>query len=127
MIPISWIVGGVSTAALAVALFFSHAEVRDLHDQIENPKTGYVVRLSQAETNVTICRGDLDTQNARWQAKSDADEARIATATRAYESNRAATEAANRAVGAFLAHRPSGATLLERYESVDAQVLGDLK
>lgn len=127
MIPLSWIIGGVSTLALSVALFFSHAEVNHLRDEIDNPKTGYVVRLAQSETNTHACQTALDDQNNQWQAKSDADEARLAVMAKAYESNRAATDAANRAVGAFLAHRPAGATLLERYESVDAQVLGDLR
>jgi hypothetical protein len=122
-LPLSWIIGGATSAALAVALWFSHAEVKDLREKNANQ----VTEIALAEANTATCRTAITAQNAQWKAKSDADEARVAAISAAYESNRKATDEANRAVGAFLAHRPTGNTLLERYESVDAQVMGDLK
>lgn len=135
-IPQRLLLGGLAVSLLAAGTYNVvqaiengrlSAENGKLDTRINDPKTGYVVRLTQARTNTTTCTmslskqtqaiKDLGTKHAAEQARSQA----------RYDAEYAARTRAEKSAAALLARKPQGATLQERVLDVDAQILGDLK
>jgi len=117
------IAGGVTSVVLLTGLIVVETQNTHLARRLQEQTT--LAALSAANTET--CKAEIVRQNAALKAQSDADAAKIADITRAYTSASAARTAAERSVGAFLSVPPAGQTLLERYESVDARVMEDLK
>lgn len=98
-----------------------------LDDRINNQKTGYVVRLSQAQTNNTTCESSLRTQNTNFENLSRSSATKITALQTQYDAEHAQRIKAERSAAAFLAHKPQGSTDAEKVADVDRQVLEDLK
>lgn len=128
---------GALAAALAVAGTYNvvqtienrqlSAENGKLDKRINDPKTGYVVTLTQAEANVGVCTAAIGRQNDAIEAVSSKSVAAVAAVQARYDVEHAARVRAENSSAAFLAREPRGATLAERVTDVDAQILGDLK
>ena len=135
-LPQKFALGG-GAVVLAAALTFNVVQLienRSLsHDKteltarIDDPSTGYVVRLSQARTNVEQCKAAVDTQNVKTRDLSKASSATVAAVQRQYDVEHAGRLRAESAAAVILARQPRGNTLAERVSDVDAQILGDLK
>jgi len=130
---ITTIVAGIACAVLIYLLAVSGIENRglaaartELASRINDPKTGYVVRLAQAQTNVETLKVALDTQRTSFQTES----ARQNEALRASEQRLAAAQAQTRTMetklARFLATAPQGATLDERVRDIDQRILSEL-
>jgi len=127
---------GVVAALLGFFLISAHLENKSLNtqkaelvDRIENPQTGYVARLAQANANVIELRTAIERQNVVIRQREG--EAREAQAN--LESLRAQLREAqarsadlNRRLQRFLATKPQGATLEDRVNDIDRRVLEDL-
>lgn len=128
--------GGVG-AALVAALSFNVVQLvenrhlaRDntvLAAQINDPQTGYVVKLAQARTNVATCATAVERQNVIVREQSAKGATAVAAVQKRYDTEHAARVRAESAAAAFLARKPRGATLADRVKDVDAQILEDLK
>ena len=125
------------TAALVVTTGFGVAQTienrrlittnTELDARINNDKTGYVVRLRQAEANAVVCTEAVRRQSAAVRDQSKRDTATIANVQARYDVEHVARLRAERSAAAFLARKPQGATVSEQVLDVDAQILGDLK
>ena len=133
-----WKLGTLGASAVAlclgVALALSAAQKHQMEGDrakldaaINNPQTGYVVRLAQCRANVTDLEQSIEQQNARISAVEAGSAQRIATAETAVQRAREATRAANTRVTAILSAAPKGATVCERVEDVDRRFLEMLK
>ena len=124
---------GIACAILIALLTYAGIENRglaaartELASRINDPKTGYVVRLAQAQTNVETLKVALETQRASFQTES----ARQNVALRASEERLAVAQAQTRTMetklARFLATAPQGATLEERVRDIDQRILSEL-
>lgn len=75
----------VLTGVVIFLLLTKNATISELRRSIDDPKTGYKVKLQQAEANLAVCRGNvavlsgsLDRQNAGIKAVADAAQANAA-------------------------------------------------
>lgn len=78
------IVGGLFSVALAIVVVTQFFTIRSLHDAIDNPKTGWRVRLSTADNNYLQCKlnkGTLEDSIEKQNGSIDA--ARIAADAKA--------------------------------------------
>lgn len=82
------------------------AEVASLRSEIDDPNTGYKIRLHDAERNVLDLRASLDEQSAAVRALGEAGAKAAADAAKAVGDARALGAAANRTVAAIMAARP---------------------
>lgn len=134
----AWKLVGLGAAAVAlslgVALAFQlgdkariTAERGALHRAINDPDTGYVVRLNTCRTTAASLEQAIEDQNARVRAQAEESARRVAAAEAAVGRARAETEAANARVAAFLSAAPQGATVCERVEDVDRRFLEMLR
>ena len=98
-----------------------------LDTSIHDPKTGYIVKLTQAETNTGVCEAAIGRQNTAIRAQGTRDAATVAAVQVRYDAEHAARERAEQSAAVILAHKPQGATVADRVNDVDAQILGDLK
>ncbi len=103
------------------------AENTKLDTRINDPKSGYVVRLTQAVTNTGTCTAAIARQNDAIRTQSAKDSATIAAVQARYDAEHAARVRAEKSAAAFLARKPQGATITDRVADVDAQILGDMK
>lgn len=103
------------------------ADKAELDTRINDPVTGYVVRLTQATTNTSTCKAAIARQNTAIRTQSEKDAATIAAVQARYDAEHRALVSAEKSAAAFLARKPQGATLTDRVTDVDAQILGDLK
>ena len=124
---------GILSLVLVSLLMASGFENRDLTRQrtelanrINDPKTGFVVRLAQAQTNVETLKVALETQRASFKKESDkqnlalrASEQRLATAQRE-------TRAMEVKLQRFLATKPQGDTLEDRVRDIDERAMTEL-
>lgn len=102
-------------------------ENKKLVERIDDPLTGYVVRLAQAHTNVETLKAELDRQNAAIQQQADADAAKLRdTESRLSEALKDRAKIQQQ-VNRMLATAPQGSTLQERVLDVDARLLENLK
>lgn len=102
-------------------------QVTQLDGRINDPRTGYVVRLSQAETNTAACTTAVGRQTAAIKAQGQRDAATLAASQARYDREHTARVKAENSAATILAHKPQGATVADRVADVDAQILGDLK
>lgn len=128
---------GVLAAILGFFLFTSTLENRsltkqklELVDRIENPHTGYVARLAQANANVVELRTAIQRQNTIIREREN--EARQAQAqleqlrTRLAAAQRETAQMQER-LRRFMATPPRGNTLEERVRDVDNRIMEDLR
>lgn len=78
------------------------AEVAELHDRIENPKTGYIHNLDVAEGNVLGLRTAIGEQNGKIEALAIAGQRLKDEAQRNVDAARAKLAAAQRRMTALL-------------------------
>lgn len=135
-VPQKLMLGGLGAALLVAGTYNVMQAVENRHLSAENtkldtrindPKTGYVVKLTQAETNTTTCTAAIGRQNAAIRAQSDRDAATIAAIQARYDAEHTTRVKAENSAAAFLAHKPQGSTLQDRVLDVDALILGDMK
>lgn len=127
-------VGGVALLA-SVSFNIAHmAEINTLtrekaklETSLNDPKTGYVVRLSQAKTNSVQCESSLDTQNTNFKNLSNSSTTKIVALQAQIDTEHAKRVAAEKSAAVFLARKPQGNTDAEKMADVDRQVLEDLK
>lgn len=101
--------------------------VRTLDKQLNDPKTGYVARLTACRaTNLTLSSG-IDRQNASIAANAARGAAAVADATRSVAAAQVKTAEAQRAASEILNVRPSGETACERVLDIDGRLLESLK
>lgn len=98
-----------------------------LEARINDPATGYVVKLAQARTNSATCTAAITRQNDSIKRQSTKDAAATAAVQRRYDAEHKLRVRAENSAAAFLAREPKGDTATERMLDVDAQILGDLK
>lgn len=93
---------------------------------IDKPLTGWKARLDQCHVNVTVLNDGLTRQNAALRARSDADAARLAQASKAVSAANQATAKAEAKSKALM--RPlTGKTQCDRLLEVDARLMEALK
>lgn len=101
--------------------------VAELRDDVENPVSGYVVRLASCQGNLMAMNVALDSQNTAIEQLHKDSDARIAQAEAGLAAaQRSAADAryrAERLAGAQI----SGNTVCERVEDADRQVLEMLR
>ncbi len=135
-IPQRIMLGGAAAALIATSGFsvvqaienrHLSKQVTQLDGRINDPRNGYVVRLSQAETNTATCTTAIGRQNTAIRDLGKRDAAAVAAVQARYDTEHAERVRAESSAAAFLAHKPQGASLTDRVSDVDAQILGDLK
>lgn len=134
----AWQIGaaGAALALLTVSGFLIAAQLenhriasvnRQLDAQISDPKTGYVVRLAQAQTNTLQLKTGLERQVSDLKAKAAADAARLAETERLLKLAQADSRQARRQAADLLSRAPAGDTLEQRVLDADARILETLK
>lgn len=93
-------------------------QVGALTKQINDPETGYVVRLAQCRTNTAQLETALDSQNAAIDAQSKTDQAKLAAAQKALADARETIQWLRNSAAAMLEYKPQGATACERAQDV---------
>lgn len=127
--------GGAALLAVVLSAFLmsSYFENRDLMAQrneltrqINDPKTGFVARMAQAQTNIETLKAAVESQNDAYQRLSNESTARVnglrAEVLAAQKRERIVTEKLQQ----FLATKPQGATLEERIADIDRRALSEL-
>lgn len=121
---------GVVVLALAFLLATSYMENRSLANQrnklsqqINDPKTGYIAKLAQAQSNVVILTMALDEQNKKIEKLGAEHRARVAEAERRLKEAQRQTIIMERKLAGFLATGPNGSTLEERIRDIDERAL----
>lgn len=128
---------GVIAAIIGFMLFMSHVENKSLVHQrqalinrIEDPKTGYVARLSQANANVETLRAAIvytNQQMALRQTEATAGKAELNRLRGELFKAQAETRAMQVRLKQFLATKPQGDTLDKRVRDIDNRVLTELR
>jgi hypothetical protein len=102
-------------AILAWVVIDKNAAIRGLDSQINNPETGYIVRLQQAQGDLVQCRSNRITleeatrrQNEAVEQEAKASEARLAQLARAAAEARRDAAAANEEAAKILNRQSSG-------------------
>lgn len=101
--------------------------VRTLDRQLNDPKTGYIARLTTCTANNQILSGGIDRQNASIAANAARGAIAIADATRSVAAAQVKTAEAQREATAILNVRPSGETACERLLDLDSRFLESIK
>ena len=135
---IKWkIISGAAGIALLVAGFFLVvAQVENRHlvkknvrleEMINDPYTGYIVKLTQANTNVETLKLAVETQNKKLRQQAE-ESARTLADLKATVARVQNDNARLRAASAkILNGKPRGNTLAERVTDVDNRLLETLK
>lgn len=123
---------GILTAILAGLLIKSYFENRELTQQrsalyaeINDPKTGYVVRLAQETTNVETLKVALDTQRRSFEVKAAERASVLANTQRQLADAQARTRTMQLKLDRFLSTKPQGATLEDRIRDIDRRALSE--
>lgn len=98
-----------------------------LTKSINDPVTGYIARLNTATNNVIILKAAVDKQNSEFTKQSKAAQAEMTRLRAELKIAQAEKAVLQRRVEQILAKPIDGKTLEERVNSVDKQVLEDLK
>lgn len=127
------IAGGLVVLVLSALLIAAQidtnrlkGQISAMDKQINDPTTGYVVRLAQARTNVTQLETQIRTVRVQLQTQAQ-ENARVLEQTRRQvvaAQQEAATE--RRRVQEFLRRPPQGNTELERMQDIDRRILQEL-
>lgn len=134
----AWRIGaGAALAALLIVSGFliaaqveNHRLTRinaELDARISDPRTGYVVRLAQSETNVATTRSALQKQIRDLREQADRNARRLAESERQLIVAQRETAQARREAERLLRRPPDGVTLEDRINDVDARVLEGLQ
>ena len=132
-----WKIGTVGAGIVcAVLMFFlatSASENRALtaqrtllSEQINDPKTGYVVRLAQAATNVETLKVALVTQRRSFEQQADVRNAALRQSEERLRVAQALTRGMEVKLTRFLATKPQGTTLEDRVRDIDARAMSEL-
>lgn len=130
------IAGGAGLALVGVSLALGSEMIENRHltklntnlgARINDPETGYVRQIAQAQTNAANLQGQIDTQNRAIQTLSDNASTALAESSRKVAAAQVQTRKAEAQVAVLLSRKPQGATLDERIRDVDARVLETLK
>lgn len=117
-------------SALLLSSYFENRELAmqrtELSKQINDPKTGFVVRLAQANTNVETLKVALDAQRKSFEGKAREREAVLAESERKLAAAQAKSRAMQLKLDRFLATKPQGTTLDERVRDIDQRMLAEL-
>lgn len=127
---------GVVAAILGFLLISSQLENRNLNSQkaeliqrIEDPRTGYVARLTQANANVVELRTAVERQNTvirQREGEARAAQAELERLRGQLRQAQAQSAQAQARLREFLATGPRGASLEERVRDIDNRILEDL-
>lgn len=101
--------------------------VRTIDKQLNDPKTGYVARLTTCEANNRLLSGGLDRQNATVAANAARGAAALADATRSVAAAQVKTADVQRQANSILNTPLSGDTTCTKVLDVDARLLESLK
>jgi hypothetical protein len=134
---LSWKVGTIGAAVLAVIigifLFSANMEnkriisERDkLSIQINDPKTGYIARLTQARANTDALEAAIVSQNAAMQRQSTEAKLKIEDLRKELAAAQKRSLEAERRLAAFMATKPQGSSLEARVLDIDRRLLKDL-
>jgi len=127
--------GGAAIVGLVLSalLMTSYFENRDLMCQrtalqtsINDPQTGYVARLAQANTNVATLKHEIEIQNTAYDKLSAESKALLASKQAELAKAQAATRAMQLRLNGFLATKPQGATLEDRVRDIDARGMAEM-
>lgn len=128
---------GVVAAILGFLLFTSHLENKSLVAErdrlvlrIEDPKTGFIARLTQANANVVTLQGAVKSQNEKIAAagvKAEADRQQLERLRKELALAQAETAKMQTRLNQFMATKPQGNSLSERITDIDGRILKDLK
>jgi hypothetical protein len=134
----AWQIGCGAAVALAIVLGWhliqAKLEVRRLStsvavltDRIENPKTGYIVQLARAQSNIATLKSGIQDQNdkfAAWQAEGERQMAATERALKAARSEVARLQARS---DGTLRYVPKGDDVCERIEDIRRHYLEGLQ
>jgi len=127
--------GGAAIVGLVLSalLMSSYFENRDLMKQrtalqtsINDPVTGYVARLAQANTNVATLKHEVEVQNDAYDRLSAESKALLASKQAELAKAQAQTKAMQLRLNGFLATKPQGATLEDRVRDIDARGMAEM-
>lgn len=116
----------ILTALLMTSAFENRSLTKqrtELSNRINDPVTGYVVRLAQAQTNVETLKVALNTQRQSFETESAKQNAALAASEQRYAKARSETAAMQVRLNRFLATKPQGSTLEDRVRDIDARMM----
>ena len=118
---------GITIAVIDLDRAHLRSEVADLTDKIENPQTGYIARLTQAQANVATLKAGLDEQNAKVEAQAAEAKARIAATEKRLVDAQAAAASAKTTLARLMATPLIGKDVCARLSDADRRLLETLK
>lgn len=121
--PIFGIASGVLAATLIVVWLADASQIKSLHKEIDDPKTGYAARLVNAQVDSSICRGAVADQNAALDRFAASQNGKLTEAAKAI----AAADAHMVQVGAKVSNILSAKPGADECASADALILGSLQ
>ena len=124
----------ILSLGLSIALVVAHIQNKSLERQIEtsrlrieDPRTGLVALLAQAETNVATLHTTIKTNNETYQRRSQADADRLAKVSLQLEETQRDNRKRQQILDRVMILPPRGSSLEERYEDIDRRLLEMLK
>lgn len=130
------IVGGLGIA-LVSSIGFNVSQTLDKRDlktqvstldkQINDPETGFAIRLANCRQNVSNLRTGINEQNASIAANAARGATAVAEAAQAVAEAQNKTAKAQRQAADILSRPPSGSTVCEQVEDIDRRIMGSLK
>lgn len=133
---IATLAAAIVAAVVGFMLFMSYNDNKNLEGQkqelvkrIEDPKTGYVARLTQANANVVTLRAAIENTNKQMALREGEAKVRNAELVRLraqLASAQAETRAMQVRLQRFLATKPQGDNLDARVRDIDARILKEL-
>lgn len=128
------VAGGVAAVALGGALIVKSFEMASVDKQratlqmaIDDPKTGYVARIAQSETNVAGLQVAVASRDKAITDLSAADAARLAAMTKAVAAAQALSFGDARKLAIYSATPPAGADQCAQVLDIDGRVRDLLK
>jgi hypothetical protein len=123
---------GVATLVLGFMLISAQIENRvitkqrdQLTQQITDPKTGYVARLTQANANVAVLQTAVAEQNTKYEKLSRDSKAALAASEARLAAAQARTRTMQKKLDGFLATKPQGVTLEDRIRDIDTRAMSE--
>lgn len=102
-------------------------QIAVLSDDINNPTTGYVVKLAQSHANTATETAAIQQQNDVVKAASDASSQRMMEATQALSIQQAQADLTMQKVGTILHVVPTGGTTCARLLDIDKRFTANLR
>lgn len=124
----------IISIVLGIALTMSYMENRSLISQvakaersINDPKTGYVVRLVQCRTNAAALQVALDKQTRALKDRAASDASALQSVTDQLRDTQRRNRERGENTQRVFALPPKGVTLEDHYEDIDKRLLETLK